>query len=143
MRGSSKLKKIHENNNRIINLLIRSYFFYTIIVQALYYYKGFSFLLCVFLSLIEILCIFSIYKRIKPKCVLENNTLKILDVKKIDEPGINSLLFDILFWSMISHILIYFSWKFSFMYLGILFSILNEIIYKPYKKLRSILNKRD
>lgn len=142
MRGSNALIRTHQKNEYIFNMVLKAYIVFVVIVAGIVFFKQQSLLLCLSLFIPDIICLFFLRKRSYPQFTEIAGVKKLISVTNIDNEGINAFLFDVLFCSMLGHALICFSWKLGFIYFGVVFSFVNEFLYKPYKQIKGILNKK-
>lgn len=138
MRGSEHLKAILKYNNDTKRAIVKSCAIFYLLVAALYFYLRASPSLFVVLLLPSLATLLLLHRASAPVFTSENGAQRLVSVSSLSSPGIIAFYFDVLFWSMLCQILILFSWKWAFLYLGILVSFVSEFLYKPYKKIKSL-----
>jgi hypothetical protein len=136
MRGSDKLKTIVSINKETFSILLKSLLAFNAIALFFYWQKKKSFILFFFLSPIEILGTFLIFKLCKPVIKKENVIEKLESVVSVNSPGPVSFCWDLIFFGMAGKFLLAFSYKWAIIYTGIPITLLYEFVYKPYQKIK-------
>ena len=138
MRGSDHLKTVLKTNNEAKIVLVKSYILYYIIAILMYGYYKKSSLLFLLLSIPDLLALGMLHWLTIPTFVSENGAKKLVRVQSLNSSGAVSFFFDLMFWGLLTKILILFSRKWALLYLGVPFSLVSEFIYKPYKSIKKI-----
>lgn len=138
MRGSEHLKTILRTNNEAKAILAKSYIIYYVIAVIMYGHYKMSPLLFALLSIPDLLALGMLHWLTMPTFVPENGARKLVNVRSLNSSGLASFFFDLMFWGLLCKILVVFSKKWALLYIGILFSLVSEFIYKPYKSIKKI-----
>lgn len=145
MRGSESNKATYNSNQQLKKSLLISYLIFNILMGVIYIYNGnFNYMLFIYTTLPEVLSLFFIWKISKPVIKKENNIETLVSPGvALSSKGLPSMLFDVLFVSMVTKIGVLWTYKLFTLYAFIPIILGYELLYKPYCQLRDMAKKNN